>query len=83
MAKRQSLLDEVKNSLTVRHGFLPWHEQLDARLRAEVDAVKASFHAGELDTKKTTLARRLAAVLASRGVQIGFQGVLRWLEKQP
>ena len=81
MAKRVSLLDEVKEGLATKHGFQAWSEKVEDPLRSELEAVKKAFHAGELAAKKTTLAKRLAVALQERGIDIGFQGVLRWLEK--
>ena len=81
MAKRVSLLDEVKEGLATKPGFPCWSEKVTEPLRSELEAVKQAFRAGELAGKKTTLARRLASALQERGIDIGFQGVLRWLEK--
>jgi hypothetical protein len=81
MAKRPSLLEEVKAGLSARRGFASWYESLSGEMRSELDGIKAEWVGGALVTTKTTLARRLSVVLKARGVDIGMQGVLRWLEK--
>lgn len=81
MPKGLSLLDEVKSGLSSRRGFSLWYETLDSGLRTELEAIKASWLAGHLTATKTTLAKRLSTVLKGRGIDIGHQGVLRWLER--
>ena len=81
MPRKPSLLDEVKAGLSTRRGFASWYESLSEEMRAELDGIKAEWAGGSLTATKTTLARRLSVVLKARGVDIGHQGVLRWLEK--
>lgn len=81
MAKKPSLLEEVKAGLSTRRGFASWYESLSDEMRTELDGIKSEWTGGALPTTKTTLARRLSVVLKARGVDIGHQGVLRWLEK--
>jgi hypothetical protein len=81
MAKKSSLLDEVKSGLSARRGHAAWYESLDADIRSELEGIKSEWLAGSLVATKTMLARRLSDVLQARGVKIGIQGVLSWLEK--
>jgi hypothetical protein len=79
--KKASLLDDVKAGLVTRRGHAAWYESLDSEIRAELEGIKAAWLAGSLVATKTNLARRLSDVLQARGVKIGIQGVLAWLEK--
>ena len=79
MAK--SLMDEIKAALPSRRGFAPWYEALEPGLREEVHAIKREWLAGRLKATKTGLAQTLSLRLKARGVNIGHNGVTRWLEK--
>jgi hypothetical protein len=81
MAKASSLLDEVKATLSCRRGPAVWIDSLPADLAAEVKAIKAQWRDGKLATTKNALGHSLAKGLQARGVTIGPQGVLRWLER--
>ena len=77
-----SLLDDVRESLAAcRHGPLPWHERVAPEHRAELAALKAAWLAGELGTRRKTLARTISARLRERGISdVGEQGVISWLD---
>ena len=81
MAKKPSMLEEVKAGLPNRKGFAPWYETLPNDLRDEVEEIRRLWHTGTLATTKTALGMQLSKVLASRGVNIGHSGVIKWLEK--
>lgn len=76
----RSLLDEVENSLPKGKGFAPWYEKLPDDIRKECEQIKAAWQAGRLGTK-TGLATALSRSLKARGIDIGYAGVVRWLEK--
>jgi hypothetical protein len=47
-----------------------------------LDAIKAEWTAGELGSRKKTVARALAENMRVRGISdVGMQGVIAWLEK--
>jgi hypothetical protein len=84
--KKQSqsgLLDDVRRAVSdARHGPATWYERLGPEHRAELDAIKAEWTAGELGSRKKTLARALAENMRSRGISdVGLQGVITWLDK--
>jgi len=85
--KKQSqsggLLEDVRKAVgNARHGPASWYERLAPEHREELDAIKAEWKAGELGTRKKTLARALAENMHARGISdVGLQGVLTWLEK--
>ena len=85
--KKQSqsggLLDDVRKAVSdARHGPATWYERLAPEHREELDAIKAEWTAGELGTRKKTLARAIAENMRSRGISdVGTQGVLSWLER--
>jgi hypothetical protein len=81
MAKKPSLLEEVKAGLPTRKGFAPWYETLPADLRDEIEEIRRMWHTGTLTTTKTALGMQLSKSLNSRGVTIGHSGVIKWLEK--
>ena len=81
-APTPSLLDVTRQKIPVHRGFLPWYDKLPAEMQREADAVKAAYLAGTLGTK-SAVATALSDALQSRGVRIGRNGVMRWLEKQP
>ena len=77
------LLDDVRRAVSdARHGPATWYERLAPEHREELDAIKAEWMAGELGSRKKTLARALAENMHARGISdVGLQGVLTWLEK--
>lgn len=78
MAK--SIVDEVLESLPKRRGFSPWYENLPDDVREECDTIKRLLHEGKAGTK-TAISHRLSRSLKARGIDIGYAGVLKWLEK--
>ena len=81
--KSQSLLDDVRKAVSdARIGPATWYERLAPEHREELDAIKAEWAAGELGTRKKTVARALAENMRVRGISdVGMQGVIAWLEK--
>ena len=82
MAKaKPRLLDDLREAMAqVRHGSKRWHEKLAAEHLAELVAIKAAWRAGELGTRKKTLARTISVKLRERGISdVGEQGVVAWL----
>ena len=84
MSKRSQsggLLAEVRKEMSsYRHGPLPWYERVPEEHREELDAILAAWRAGELGTRKKTLARSIANQLRARGISdVGEQGVIAWL----
>ena len=77
------LLEDLREAMAaVRHGPATWYERLAPEHREELDAIKAAWTAGELGTRRKTLARAIAANMRKRGMSdIGEQGVIAWLEK--
>lgn len=76
------LLDDVREAMkNIRLGSKRWYEKVDAEHQAELDALKAAWLAGELGTRKKTLARNISARLRDRGIsEVGEQGVISWLD---
>lgn len=85
--KKQSqsggLLDDVREAMAaVRHGPSRWYERVAPEHLAELAAIKEAWKAGELGTKKKTLARNISIKLRARGISdIGEQGVVQWLNE--
>ena len=83
--KRQSgsLLDDVRKAVAdYRHGPGNWWERVAPEHHDELNAIKAAWQAGELGTRKKTLARSLSENMRARGISdVGLQGVITWLEK--
>jgi hypothetical protein len=81
--KRSSLLTDVLSSLPVK-GFAPWHKLLPEDLQREIEDIRTQFREGKLPprTTKTGLAQALSKSLKARDVDIGYAGVLRWLEEK-
>jgi hypothetical protein len=81
--KSQSgLLDDVRQAMAaVRHGSKKWHEKVAPEHQAELAAIKAAWLAGELGSRRKTLARNISARLRERGISdVGEQGVIAWLD---
>jgi hypothetical protein len=78
-----SLRDDVRKAISdARHGPATWYERLAPEHREELDAIKAEWTAGELGSRKKTVARALAENMRVRGISdVGMQGVIAWLEK--
>lgn len=77
-----SLLDDVREALAAyRHGPAPWHERLAPEHQAELAVLKTAWLAGELGSRKKTVARSISQRLKNRGICIiGFHGVIAWLD---
>ena len=77
------LLDDVREAMaSVRHGSKRWYEKVAAEHQAELAAIKAAWQAGELGSRRMTLARAIAANMRSRGISdVGEQGVIAWLDE--
>jgi hypothetical protein len=77
------LLDDVRKAVSsIRHGPATWYERLAREHREELDAIKAEWRAGELGSRKKTVARALAENMRVRGISdVGMQGVIAWLDK--
>ena len=77
------LLDDVRKAMAaVRHGSKRWHEKVAPEHLAELAAIKAAWKAGELGTRRKTLARSISANMRARGISdVGEQGVMTWLEE--
>ena len=77
------LLDDVRRAVSdARQGPATWYERLSKEHREELDAIKAEWTAGELGTRKKTVARAIADNMRTRGISdVGMQGVIAWLEK--
>jgi hypothetical protein len=66
----------------VRHGGKRWHEKIAPEHLEELNAIKAAWRAGELGTRKKTLARNISTRLRERGItDIGYNGVIAWLDE--
>ena len=78
-----SLRDDVRKAVSdARIGSPTWYERLTPEHREELDAIKAEWTAGELGSRKKTVARALAENMRVRGISdVGMQGVIAWLEK--
>ena len=78
-----SLLDDLREEMaSIRHGGKRWHEKISPEHLDELAAIKAAWQAGELGTRKKTLARTISARLQERGISdVGAQGVIAWLEE--
>jgi hypothetical protein len=77
-----SLLSDVRVAMAaVRHGSKRWHEKVADEHQAELAAIKAAWLAGELGSRRKTLARNISARLRERGISdVGEQGVIAWLD---
>lgn len=78
-----ALLDDVRRAVSdARHGPATWYERLSKEQREELDVIKAEWVAGDLGTRKKTVARAIADNMRTRGISdVGMQGVIAWLEK--
>jgi len=77
------LLDDVRKAMAaIRHGSKRWHEKVAPEHLDELAAIKAAWRAGELGTRRKTLARSIAANMRARGISdVGEQGVMTWLDE--
>lgn len=72
-----AVLAQAKNNVPVPQ---TWFTRLPAEVRAELDALKAQWRAGELAIQKRPLARAIIDTMRERGYQTaGLQGVEDWL----
>jgi hypothetical protein len=80
--KSSGLLDDVREAMAnVRLGSKRWYEKVDAEHQAELAAIKTAWLAGELGTRRKTLARTISARLKELGISdVGEQGVIAWLD---
>lgn len=79
--KAPSLIDEIVSLVPAGQAReKPWQDKLPSDVRAELEALKARFVAGEIKGTKSGMAKAISGTLARRGIiTIGPQGVLKWL----
>ena len=77
------LLDDVRDEvLATRRGPPRWYERVSPEHRDELNAIRSAWKAGELGTRKKTLACSISANLRKRGISyVGHQGVATWLDE--
>ena len=77
------LLEDLRDAMAqVRHGGKRWHEKIAPEHLEELNEIKAAWRAGELGTRKKTLARNISTRLRERGISdIGSNGVIAWLDE--
>jgi hypothetical protein len=67
---------------SIRHGGKRWYEKMSPEHLDELAAIKAAWQAGELGTRKKTLARTISARMHERGISdVGVSGVIAWLDE--
>ena len=78
-----SLAEAIRVGLAdSRPGFKPWYERLTPEQRAEVEAVKAQWLAGQLGKHRKPLAELISRYLKDQQIcDVGTQGVIQWLRK--
>lgn len=79
----EKLRDKIVGMIpTRRQGHMAWHERVDAKTLAELEDLRASWRAGEIESPKLTLAKAISTVVRELGVDVGPQGVVAWLDKK-
>jgi hypothetical protein len=84
MAKQKpadDIVDMIAASIDPRSGFRPWWERVDADQAAMLEVIWLAWKAGTFGTKRLTAAKAISKAIAGRGISIGPQGVLRWLDR--
>jgi hypothetical protein len=81
MTKRPSIVDLIAASIPESQSGKPWWLRLTPDQQELVDPVLAAWKAGRFGRAKITAARVISSVLTERGIKIGPQGVLSWLQR--
>jgi len=78
-----SLLDDLRSEMaSIRHGGKRWYEKISPEHLDELAAIRSAWQAGELGTRKKTLARTISVRLRERGISdVGVSGVIAWLDE--
>lgn len=80
MAKNQ-LVDEIASSIPASLSGKPWWQKLTPEQQEMVQPILAAWRAGKFGAAKITAARAISNSLRTRGISIGPQGVLTWLQR--
>jgi hypothetical protein len=83
MAK-PTLRDEILSAAAPRrYGFPAWHEKLPPDALAELEAIRADWHAGKLGLSKWTLSTSISKSLTERGLPSAGPGeIVKWLARK-
>jgi hypothetical protein len=79
-----TLRDEILSTAAPRrHGSPAWHERLPPDALAELEALRADWHAGKLGLPKWTLSASISKSLTERGLPSAGPGeIAKWLARK-
>jgi hypothetical protein len=80
MAKN-SLVDEIASAIPSNINGKPWWQKLTADQEELVKPILDAWRSGKFGAAKITAARAISHALVARGIKIGPQGVLTWLQR--
>jgi hypothetical protein len=83
MAKKAaaSIVDAIAGKVNGRTGLPSWWERLTPEQTATMDLVWKAWEAGRFGHKKQSAAKAISAAISDIGININFQGVIRWLNR--
>jgi hypothetical protein len=76
-----SIVEEIAAGCNRRPGFAPWWERVTPEQEETLGVIWAAWLAGRFGQRKLTAAKAISKAIADIGVAIGYQGVLRWLDR--
>lgn len=84
-ARAKSILDEIAHSAKeeLQIGPKPWFRMYYAEHGDTLKSIHDAWHGGSLGKHVNPASRAIAKKLASLGINIGTDGVRRWLRKSP
>lgn len=81
MGKASSAVSEIAALIAKSNRSLPWWDRVSPEIAAALPGVLEGWRNGTFGPHRKPAAKAIAAWLQREGVQIGFQGVQIWLER--
>ena len=83
MAKPPSAVAEIAALVPKSRRGMPWWERCTPAVTAALPGILKGWREGAFGPHRYTAARAIAAWLKQHGVEIGEQGVVAWLRRNP
>lgn len=81
MAKPPSAIAEIAALMPRSRRSLPWWERVSPEIAAVLPGILQGWRDGQFGTHMKPAAQGISAWLNQHGVEVGFQGVLTWLQR--
>lgn len=81
MAKASSPVAEIAALVPKSKRSLAWWDRVSPEVAEALPGILQGYHDGQFGQHAKPAAQAIAAWLTKHGVEVGFQGVLTWLQR--